>query len=73
MRFVSLLQKRHTVYEVLVLYHYQNNLWKITDFGLCSDAMSKNAKPTIFARGTPSYRAPELLREEPAFTNKVDI
>ena len=28
---------------------------------------------TTLARGTASYRAPELLREDPKYTNKVDI
>jgi tetratricopeptide (TPR) repeat protein len=31
------------------------------------------AMSTSFARGTPSYRAPELLIDPPSFTEKVDI
>jgi serine/threonine protein kinase len=31
------------------------------------------ALTTVFARGTASYRAPELLKEHPVYTNKVDI
>lgn len=31
------------------------------------------ARPTHYSRGTSSYRAPELLRAEPTFNNKVDI
>lgn len=27
----------------------------------------------MYSRGTPSYRAPELLVDEPTFTNKVDV
>ena len=29
--------------------------------------------PTLYARGTGGYRAPEILNENPMFTNKVDI
>src|SRR5271170_1008685 len=47
--------------------------WKIADFGLSTEATSKHARTTIFANGTPCYRAPELLNENPNFTNKVDI
>jgi len=32
-----------------------------------------HAKTTIFANGTPCCRAPELLNENPTYTNKVDI
>src|SRR5277367_2905440 len=45
--------------------------WKIADFGLTSEATSR-AHTTRYARGTPCYRAPELLREG-LYTNKVDI
>jgi serine/threonine protein kinase len=35
---------------------------------------TRTEKTTQFSRGTPSYRAPELLREDAAtFSNKVDI
>jgi hypothetical protein len=56
-----------------VLYSRRQNLWKLADFGLSTEATSKGARPTLFAKGTTSYRAPELLKEEPTFTNKVDI
>ena len=56
-----------------VLYCQVDNTWKLTDFGLSSTATSKQAIPSRFARGTPSYRAPELLREIAEFTNKVDL
>lgn len=55
-----------------VLYSHQKNLWKLTDFGISAEATSKNALATYSAKGTSSYRAPEVLREA-EFTNKVDI
>jgi serine/threonine protein kinase len=48
-------------------------VWKIVDFGVTSEATSSRAIPTIHARGTGGYRAPEILNESPVFTNKVDI
>ena len=48
--------------------------WKIADFGLSAEGTSRRARTTRYARGTASYRAPELLRESGyTFTNKVDI
>lgn len=57
----------------LVLYCRRDNQWKLTDFGVSTQATSKNAITTIYSRGTASYRAPELLGEEPSYTNKVDL
>jgi ankyrin repeat protein len=34
---------------------------------------SRRAHTTVYARGTTSYRAPELIRETPKYTNKVDL
>jgi len=56
-----------------VLFSRKDGKWKIADFGLSSEATSKHARTTLFSNGTPSYRAPELLNEEPKYTNKVDI
>jgi len=56
-----------------VLYCSRDNVWKLADFGISSDATSNAAHPTPYFRGTSSYRAPELLRDPPTFTNKVDI
>lgn len=57
-----------------VLYNRRQNAWKLTDFGLSSEATSKNARTTEHGFGTPCYRAPELLRDEGRkFTNKVDM
>ena len=59
--------------SIIVLYSVETGLWKITDFGITADATSKQAHTTRLARGTASYRAPELLAEVPQYTNKVDI
>jgi serine/threonine protein kinase len=50
-----------------------NDRWKIADFGLSAKAESKRAYTTVYSRGTSCYRAPELLAEHAAFTNRVDI
>jgi serine/threonine protein kinase len=49
--------------------------WKVADFGLTAEGTSKRAMDTLFARGTPGYRAPELVNPDgdKTFTNKVDI
>lgn len=57
----------------VVLYSFRSNCWKITDFGFTAEATSKRAHTTHLARGSASYRAPELLAEFPKYTNKVDI
>jgi serine/threonine protein kinase len=57
----------------LVLYSRRENLWKLSDFGISAEATSKKNYTTKQARGTSSYRAPELLVEPPVFNNKVDI
>src|SRR5271170_8012881 len=60
--------------NVSVLYCPEVKLWKLTDFGLSTEATSKVGHPTRYSRGTANYRAPELLSEvDPVFTNKVDI
>src|SRR5438552_3649709 len=56
-----------------VLYCPQQKLWKLTDFGISAQATSKRPRSTEMAKGTSNYRAPELLSEQPTFTNKVDI
>jgi serine/threonine protein kinase len=60
----------------LVLYSQSAGLWKLADFGLMSEATSKQAITTGYGRGTSCYRAPELLNlgdAQSTFTNKVDI
>lgn len=56
-----------------MLYCANDMRWKIADFGLTTEATSKRAHTTRYARGTPSYRAPELLKEDSKYNNKVDI
>jgi serine/threonine protein kinase len=58
---------------LLVLFAQKERKWKIADFGISTEATSKHARTTIFASGTPCYRAPELLSETPNYTRKVDI
>ena len=58
---------------VLVLYSVYDKTWKITDFGLTAEGTSRRAQTTKYSRGTSSYRAPELLKEQATYTNKVDI
>lgn len=58
---------------MIVLYSRKDKKWKISDFGL-SVPGSDREQTSLNARGTPSYRAPELLRgTKPTFTNKADI
>src|SRR5271154_6574325 len=58
---------------MVVLYSLKENKWKLVDFGITSQATTDQANPTVYARGTGGYRAPELLSVPAAFTNKVDI
>ena len=64
----------HQIFKVdcLVLYSKHDQLWKVGDFGLTAEGTSKKKWTTRYMRGTSSYRAPELIREQ-HFTNKVDI
>lgn len=45
----------------------------MADFGLTSEGTSQNLVHTEFSRGTPGYRAPELLQDDAKYNNKVDI
>jgi len=46
----------------------------IADFGLTTEGTSKHPIITVNASGTPSYRAPELIRGvDFVYTNKVDL
>jgi len=58
---------------IIVLYSHSGEVWKIADFGLTTEGTSKKIHRTVYARGTSSYRAPELVEDEPTYTNKVDI
>ena len=56
----------------IVLFSSQLGNWQLADFGLAAEASSKRAHTTRYARGTDSYRAPELIKDG-TFNNKVDI
>lgn len=55
-----------------VLFYRFERTWKLADFGICSNGTSRSLS-TQMSRGTPGYRAPELLRDDAKYTNKVDI
>jgi hypothetical protein len=58
----------------LVLYSEREDLWKIADFGLMSEGTSNQLLSTTAARGTPGYRAPEMVKDvDNRYNNKVDI
>lgn len=57
----------------IVLYSKYTNSWKIADFGFIAEGSSKNIIVSTMSKGTTSYRAPELIKEQPLFTRKVDI
>lgn len=56
-----------------MLYSSEHKTWKIGDFGLTAAGTSKRPITTKEAKGTPGYRAPELLTNDPKYNNKVDI
>ena len=55
-----------------MLYSYRQATWKLGDFGLAAEGTSKRVQTSRYARGTASYRAPELVKDG-KFNNKVDI
>jgi len=63
------------IYSILrlVLYSRVDRLWKVADFGLTSEGASQSFHDTEFAKGTPGYRAPELICDNSKYNNKVDI
>ena len=59
---------------IVVLFSLSNKLWKVADFGLTSEGTSSRLVTTHHSKGKPSYRAPELLREQkPGFNSRADI
>ena len=56
-----------------VLYSAKQQIWKVADFGITQEGTSRTPLITASSRGTSSYRAPELLTDSPAYTNKVDV
>lgn len=59
----------------LVLYSRKDSVWKLADFGFTSEARSRSFQVSLLGRGTPCYRAPELLtgNDNMVYNNKVDI
>lgn len=58
-----------------MLYSIRDKGWKVADFGLTVEGASNRALSTHDSKGTPGYRAPELIRNDDRkrFTNKCDI
>jgi len=60
--------------DFVVLFSLLDDAWKISDFGLSSEATYKQLRTTQYSHGKACYRAPELLDLENAkFSNKSDI
>lgn len=57
----------------IVLYSRKDNVWKIADFGFSAQGTSKRIWSTEQNKGTSSYRAPEIIKEDAKYNNKVDI
>jgi len=55
-----------------VLFSRKDSIWKLTDFGLASEATASHLTDTTSARGSEGYRSPELASSN-QFSNKVDI
>src|SRR5271155_4185908 len=58
---------------IVVLFCLEHDTWKLADFGSTTEGTSKGRFTTVYSRGTPSYRAPELLTETPFYNSKSDI
>src|SRR5271169_6862808 len=56
----------------LVLYSRKDSVWKLADFGFTSEATSTTLQTSVDGKGTPGYRAPELVRSS-KYNNKTDI
>lgn len=59
----------------IVLYSRKDSVWKLADFGITSEGTARRARATTGGRGTPGYRAPELMSDTAngVYNNKVDI
>ena len=56
------------------MYSLASQGWKVTDFGFTMQGSSQRPRTTVYARGTSSYRAPELIcGSSLKYTNKIDI
>ena len=57
----------------VVLFFHRAHRWKIADFGLSCETLSSRLYTTLHSQGTTSYRAPEILSEDPKYNFKSDI
>src|ERR1700721_2409137 len=60
----------------LVMYSHQTDFWKIGDYSLTTEYATSRIRHSKHSRGTPSYRAPELVDSSDGkiyFTNRADI
>lgn len=66
---------RRTLTDITVLYSRKDSVWKLADFGITSEGTARRARTTTGGRGTPGYRAPELMSDiaNGVYNNKVDI
>jgi serine/threonine protein kinase len=56
----------------LVLFSRKDRKWKISDFGFTSECSSNSLQFSEFGRGTPGYRAPEVISSQKV-NAKADI
>jgi serine/threonine protein kinase len=57
----------------LVLYSLKSQRWKVTDFGFARNGGGQCLQYSSGGNGTHSYRAPELISDDPQFSNETDI
>ena len=57
----------------LCLVLYASRTWKIGGFSLTCEGTDRRTITTRYSRGTAGYRAPELLKDDARFSQKVDI
>jgi serine/threonine protein kinase len=57
----------------IVLFCVHDRAWKITDFGLTSEATTMKAYSTRSANGTGGYRSPELVSKTSVVSKESDI
>jgi serine/threonine protein kinase len=56
-----------------VLLSREASVWKIADFGCTTTSTVNGVASTKSMRGTPCYRAPELISPRPIYSTKADI
>ena len=60
-------------FDTVVLFSHLDCMWKIADFGLTTQGMSKRAATTNQSKGSAGYRAPELLIIPAIVHKKSDV